>query len=231
MLCSQRCARAFACVLVMAVATGHLHASLIIEGSHTDHSVVWGGLDGVRLAVDMSISGSTAIFTFTNDSVAGETAVFKKIFLDLSDDDTSTAFLWNGSILAGSSSVIYSMSSYNALPGFNPPITDGASMIELEAISPPPHEGMSRGQYLTVQFDTSPGLWPVNADIFDYLALFNGGGDTAEYAIGFHAISATVVGGEGLSGASPIPEPGALAVLTIGAAMMALRRRRRGRAV
>ena len=213
------------CALVLSLAVaGHAKGGLIVYGSHTDEALIPGGsLGDVRLFVELSASGGEAMMTFTNVSIAPETsAVFKRIVLDTVDDDSNQPVLWNGVVLTNTVDVSYSLEPYIVLPGYNPPIPDDLSMIQLEADPGPPVKGIGPGEVLHVQFDTSLSD---GADIFSYLAFFDGGDDTAAYSIGMHAISATVLDGESLGGVY-IPEPATLSLLALGA-MAFLRRRRR----
>ncbi len=213
--------RVFACAVAVLSIAGLANAALIISGTHTDHPVTTGSLGDVRMQIELSASGGLATMTFTNVSVwPEESVVFKRIVVDTLDDDTGNAVLWNGTILTNTPDVSYTLQPYIVLPGYNPLITDGSSMVQFEADPSPPQKGLGPGEFLQVQFDTS---LPDGADIDDYLAFFNGGADTAAYTIGFHAISADVVDGESLSGA---PEPATLGLLGFGAVIMALRRRK-----
>jgi hypothetical protein len=161
--------------------------------------------------------------TFTNVSEAPETsAVFKTIFVDLADDDTGEAVLWDAVIRGDLSDGSYTVGSYNVLPGYNPLISDGESMMELNADNPAPHNGIKPGgEKLVVEFQTS---LPDGAGTADYLSFFGGGEDTAAYTLGFHAISTDTMNGGSLTGAN-VPEPTVLAMIAAGAGLL-LRRRR-----
>jgi len=228
MLSSALKAGICACALAVFSLAGHANADVIIFGTHTDHPLVPGAdLMNVALSVDLSASGGVATMTFTNVSTAPElSAAFKLIVIDTLDDDTATAILWDGSILTTPPGVAYSLEPYNVLPGYNPVITDGGSMVQLQADPAPPKEGIGPGETLQVQFSTS---LPDGADIFSYFAAFDGGDDTGAYSLGFHAISADVVDGESLSGVitiTEVPEPAALSLMLVGGAVMLARRRR-----
>jgi len=230
MLNSAIKAGVLACAIVVFSLVGYAKGDVIIFGTHTDHPLVPGAdLVNVALSVDLSASGGVATMTFTNVSTAPElSAVFKLIVIDTLDDDTATAILWDGSILTSTDDVSYSLEPYNVLPGYNPVITDGGSMVQLQANPAPPKKGIGPGEVLQMQFNTS---LPDGADIFTYFAAFDGGDDTGAHSLGFHAISADVVNGESLSGVvtiTELPEPATLFLLVVGGAVMLVRRRRNG---
>ncbi len=205
----------FACsALVLFCIPSIANATLVISATHADDPLSPGSsLDDVRMAVDLSVIGGTATMTFTNVSVPPEfSAVFETIVVDLKDDDTDQAVLWNPNVRNDLSDGLYSVGPYNVLPGYGSYITDGASMIELNAFSPALSNGITpSGNKLVVQFATSLGD---GSDIFDYLAFFDGGADTEAYSLGFHAISTdTIVNDGSLSG---VPEPSSLALLVFG---------------
>jgi len=129
---------------------------------------------------------------------------------------------WGSNVLTDTSDVSYSLEPYNVLPGYNPDILDGESMVQLQANPPAPKKGIAPGEMLQVQFNTS---LPGGSDIDDYLAFFNGGDDTAPFAIGFQAINADVVEGESVSGVN-LPEPSLLALLSTGGLILLARRQR-----
>lgn len=210
--------------LLLLVAGGSAHASLIVYGTHADHAIVPGGsLSDVRMSVDLTATGGTATVTFANVSAAPElSAVFKTIYVDLTDDDTGSGILWLPNIRHDLSDGTYSVEPYNVLPGYGPEITDGSSMIEFGAAVPPTGNGLAPGgDKLVVEFATSLAD---GSDIFDYLAAFNGGDDTEYCSLGFHAISADTVGGNSLTGVT-VPEPAALGLIALGAVAMLKRRR------
>ena len=200
------------------------HASVVIPANHTSNPLAPGAtLDDVRMEVDMSVTGGTATMTFTNASVAPETsAVFKTVFLDLMDDDSDMAILWDPVVRSDLSDGSYEVGPYNVLPGFNPLIVDGPSMIELNAVNPAPHDGLSPGGSLVVEFATSLAD---GSDIDDYLSAFNGGQDTHAYSLGFHAISTDTIEGDGSLSGGHIPEPGMISLVAAGS--LALLRRKR----
>ena len=219
-LALSSCAIAMLAVFVCSPA----HASVVVPANHASEPLAPGAsLDDVRMEVEMSVTGGTATMTFTNASVAPEaSAVFKTIFLDLTDNDTDTAILWDPVIRSDLSDGSYQVGAYNVLPGFNPPIVDGSSMIELNADNPAPHKGLAPGGSLVVEFDTSLAD---GSDIDDYLGAFNGGLDTQAYSLGFHAISTDTIEGDGSLSASHIPEPNVICFIAAGSLTL-LRRRR-----
>ena len=216
-----------AVAIIALIAIAPAHASLIVYGTHSDYTAAPGGsLSDVRMLVDMTVSGGVATFTFTNVSTGMETsAVFKEIVVDTYDNDTNAAILWNGKVLSGS----YTMTNSNGLPGYGPVTQETPPLISLLAMSPPSKKGIGPGDSMTVEFQT---YLPNGSTIYDYLAAFGGGQDTAYAALGFHAISADVVNGQSLSGVNQInppknqvPEPTLLALLAVGAMGMVIRRR------
>jgi hypothetical protein len=203
-------------------------AGLVIYGTHADHPVVPGGdISDVRMTVDLSIVGGVATITFTNTSVLPETsAVIDEIVIDLYDDDLVTGgdVLWDPVILTDTAEVRFSMGDSNGLPGYGPMTSDTPPLLEFGADPPPSTRGLDIGESLVVQFDTALPDGPDRID--DYLAWFDGGSDTASYSIGFHAISASTLDGESLSGTYEVPEPGTLLAIGFGVLLLARRVRR-----
>ncbi len=199
-------------------------ASIVISANHASDPIpVGSNLGDIRLEVDMSVDGGIATMTFFNASVSPElSAVFKMIVVDLIDNDTDQAILWDPVIRDDLSDGSYTWGSYNTLPGFNSLITDGESMIELNTVNPAPHEGLSPGESLVVEFSTSLAD---GAGIEDYLAAFGSGDDTSNYSLGFHAISTDTIENDGSLSGAKVPEPASIAL--IGSGAIALIRRRR----
>jgi hypothetical protein len=202
-------------------------AGITIYGTQTDHPIVPGSdLTDVQMKVDLLVSGGVATMTFTNVSIWPElSAVFKEIVVDGYDDDEADgAVLWNPVIVTSTPYVSYSWGDSNGLPGYQAVTNDGVFLIEFQADAPPVQMGIGPGEVFQVQFGTALAD---GADIFDYLAFFGGGEDTADYALGFHAISADVVNGESLSGVYEVPEPATVLVGALG--LLVFVRRRKGR--
>lgn len=213
-----------ALLLFLMIAGGPAGASLIVHGTQANDAAAPGSsLSDVQMSVDLTVTGGTATVTFANVSVPPElSAVFKTIYLDLTDDDTGTGILWLPNIRHDLSDGTYSVQPYSVMPGYGPEITDGSSMIEFEAAVPPTGYGLGvGGDTLVVEFATSLAD---GSDIFDYLAAFNGGDDTEHYSIGFHAVSADTVSGRSLTGVN-VPEPAALGLIALGAVAMLKRKR------
>jgi hypothetical protein len=211
-------------------------ATLVIVGSHCDHTIV-GDITDVRMAVDVSVAGGIATFTFTNASIAPETsAVIDEIVLDLYDDDVAVGgdVLWNPVILTNTADISFTFGDSNGLPGYMPFTNDTPPLLEFGADPPPSVKGldmgpMGMGESLVVQFNT---VLPDGADrIADYLAFFDGGSDTAAYSIGFHAVSTSTALDEDGSPASLtgiyVPEPATVLVAGFGVLLVMLRRLRR----
>ena len=206
-------------VAVLAVVSPPCLADLIIPGSHTDHPVISGGdLADVRLAVDLTVEQGIATMDFTNVSTGLETsAVIKEIVVQALDG--GVALLWSGQVLTDTKDVAFTLGASNGLPGFVPLMAGGE--LELQAKPSPVKCGLGIGETLQVRFATS---LPNGAGIGDYVARFAGGEEAL--VLGFHAISASTVGGESLSGATVVPEPGTLVLLALGGVGLILRRRR-----
>ena len=200
--------------VLLALLAGTAHADCIIFGTHADDDIQAGlSLEDVRMSVDLSVANGLATMTFTNVSLASETAVFKEIVIDGLDDDTGTAILWDPVVLTDTDAVSYNVSSHpNGLPGYQNETGDAVPLIELQAKSSPVRYGIGVGEVLQVRFNTS---LPDESTIQDYLNAFGGGNDVGHYSIGFHAISAEVVDGGSLSGVA-LPEPATLGMLAFG---------------
>lgn len=221
-----------ACVLaaiIAAFAGGYADASIIVYGTQTDHPIVPGGsLQDIQMTVDLMVSGGVATMYFMNTSQSPETsAVIKEIVVDLYDDDLAVngAVLWDPVLPADTPQVAFTMGDSNGLPGYESVTNDSPPLLELQAKSPPPTKGLGIGETLAVTFSTSLPDGPER--IADYLAFFDGGSDTAHYALGFHAISASTVNGESLSGIYTVPEPGTMALVAVAGAVLLARRKRR----
>ncbi len=231
--------RHIAITLILLTATAMpAAASIIVAGSTSAYMPVEGAeLSDVRLTVDLSVDAAGATMTFTNTSIAPErTAVFKEFVVDTYNDATHTAIFTNARILDASSGVDFGFDEFNGLPGYSDSLKDDMGMMSLRAWSPPTKKGLGIGDRLRLRFDT---ILPMGSTIEDYLAQFRSESDRADSAIGFHAISSTIVNGQSLTGMDVIyyptppavPEPGTLVVLAAGAGMLVLRRRRAGRRV
>ncbi len=202
--------------------------SIIVYGTHSDTTPIAGAdLSDVRLSVDLTVSGGLATMTFTNVSTGLETsAVFKEIVVDTYDDDTGTAILWNPVVLTDTKDVSYSVHTSNGLPGYQAETSDPYPLVEFRADSSPVKKGIGPGEVLQVQFAT---LLADGSGILDYLGAFGGGNDTGAYTLGFHAINASILNGESLSGilsTTSVPEPMTLAMLALGGVGVVLRRRK-----
>ena len=214
------------CALLGVLApAARVEGAFVIYGTHTDHDVAdVADLTDVGLSVDLMVLDSVATLTFTNTSEDPEhSAVFKQIVIDTRDDDTDEASLGDGIVLTDPADVSYTIEPYIVLPGYNPVITDGESMIRLAAAAPAPKKGIAPGEVLQVRFATS---LPDGSGIADYFDAFGDGDDTAMYSLGFHAISAAILDGESLSGyVADVPEPGTLALIALGIWPVVRRRR------
>jgi len=213
---------------VVACLAGSSDADIVVYGTHTDHPIVPGGdLTDIKMTVDLAVSGGVAIMTFKNTSDGDEiSAVFKEIVLDTHDDDLLVGgeVLWNPVILTHTDEVSFSWGDSNGLPGYNAVTTETTLLIEFQADSPPTQKGINIGESLQVQFQTSLADSP--DAIGDYLSFFNGGDDTADYCVGFHAISASTVDGESLSGIYEVPEPATMGLIGFASLLIITRRKR-----
>lgn len=219
---------AAACVVVCALGVCAYADDVTVYGSHADHDIIAGGrLSDVRLAVGLSVKNSVAVMTFTNASTGLETsAIFKEIVLDTFDSDNDNAIVWNPVVLDGS----FDIGDSNGLPGYNAVTRESpVALLEFSPVKKgkEKNRGLEIGQSVSIQFQTNLAD---GADMQDYFAAFGGGTDRAGYSIGFHAISATTVNGESLSGiytANEAPEPTTITLLAFGGALQLRRRRMR----
>jgi len=211
------------CVLAF-LAAPRAGADIIVYGTHTDHAVVPGAsLEDVRLLVGLSADGGVATVSFTNVSVGSAVSgVLEEIVLDTHDGDTNQAVLWDPQIVTDETGIGFTFGESNGLPGYQAQTVEAFPLVEFQAKPPPVFKGLGLGETLVVQFATALAD---AADTDDYLAFFGGGADTAEWAVGFHAISVGTVDGESLSGIY-MPEPSVLVLVAIGGCLGVLRRRR-----
>jgi hypothetical protein len=206
--------------------------SITVYGTHTDDTLISGGdLTDVRMIVELMVNSGVATMTFTNASIGPAdggletSAVFKEIVVDLYDNDTATAILWNVALPADTATVAYTAGDSNGLPGYHGVTAETPDLLELQAKPAPPTKGLGPGESLSITFDT---ILADGSDIFDYLAAFGGGSDGPDYTIGFHAISASTVGGGSLSGIYTVPEPTTIGLISLsGLLLVCLRRRQR----
>ncbi|MFB3893045.1 MAG: PEP-CTERM sorting domain-containing protein [Phycisphaerae bacterium] len=214
-----------AAIAVSLAAIPSAQAGLIISGLQSEYTPVPGAsLSDVRMEVDLWVAGGVATFTFTNVSLAPETtAVFKEIVIDTYNDDTHTAYLTGPGTVIAPSGVAYTIGDSNGLPGFNSDTTDPHPLKELQAVQPPPKNGIGIGQSVQVRFDTTLAT---GTTIYDYLALFNGPTDTLHGTFGFQAINCSVINGQSLSGIEA-PEPATIVLLMLGGLVVAFKRTRR----
>ena len=212
----------FVGVVLLALLCPAARGSLIVYGGQSDYPLAPGAsLDDVRLTVELTVIGEVATMTFVNTSLSE--AVFKEIVVDTCDDDRGLHVLWNPLILTDTADVAYTVRESNGLPGYHEFTSEVVMLLEFAADSPPPRRGLGVGETLQVQFATSLAD---GSDIADYLAFFDGGADSSDHAIGFHAISADVVDGESLSGIS-LPEPASMLLIAVGAPLALQHRNRR----
>ncbi|MCK4601569.1 MAG: PEP-CTERM sorting domain-containing protein [Phycisphaerae bacterium] len=204
--------------------------SIIVYGSHTGghRRTPSRSLSDVRMEVSLAVSGSVATFTFANVSTGLETsAVVKEIVIDRYDNDTGLSILWDGEVITHTCGVRFRLRRSNGLRGFRRLTRETPRLAELRAKSRPIWTGLSVGETLVVQFDTS---LPDGSGVIDYLSAFGGGQDTGLGALGFLAIRGACRRGgvSGISTGSEIPEPASATLLLLGG-VVALKRRRRAR--
>lgn len=200
-------------------------AEIIVSGGQTDHTIVQGALEDVRLGFSLIAQDGYATVTFRNLSAGAETsAVFKEIVLDGVDNDTGTVILSGPAITGGSAGVNYTIGSSGGVPGYKNLVDD--TMFAFNAKSSPVKNGLAPGLELVVRFATTLAD---GSNENDYMSALGGGNDTPQYALGFHAISAAIVNGQSLSGMSvtgEVPEPATATILLAGGMLLALRRKR-----
>jgi len=212
-------------ITVLCLAALPSQASITIYGTHSDYVPSSGDLTDIRMTVDLSVAAGIGTMTFTNASVAPETsAVFKEIVVDMYDDDVPVGgdILWGPIILTNTSDVSFTGGASNGLPGFEAFTNETPDLYEMQADPPPTSMGLNIGESLVVQFNTS--LLDGPDRIYDYLAAFGGGDDTGDHAIGFHAISASIIDGQSLGG-TYVPEPATMLVVGLGALLLVIGRR------
>ena len=211
-------------LLLLALFPAASNADLIVYGTHTDHAIVDGGsLTDVRMSVAMTVSDGVATLAFTNTSTGLETtAVVKEIVVRQYDEATGQAVLWDGEVLTDTKEVAYDLGTSNGLPGYANLTGGEHPLAELQARPSPVKRGIGVGETLVVQFETSLNN---GATEEDYMSSLGGSADPS-CVIGFHAISASTLDGESLSGVV-VPEPAALALLGVGGVLAAWRRRRK----
>jgi hypothetical protein len=217
--------KAMLTVAIVLCAAAAASGGIIITPNHSDYTPIDGAtLGDVKLAVDLFVQDGLARFTFSNVSDGLENSVvFKEIVLDTIDNDTGDVFLWDPHITDASDGVSYKVGLSNGLPGFNSLTKERPALVELGAKK---NDALAIGQMLEVTFRTSLAD---GAGITDYFHAFGGGADTLEGSIGFHGISADIIGGESLSGVvttTAVPEPALAGLLGIGGAVLLLKRRR-----
>lgn len=188
------------------------YASATTYGFYNNNNTVDAAIGESQLSMDVTASGSNALFKFMNSGPAASSIT------DIYFQD-AVPFLTFQSFSYSNTGIVFTVDAIPAdLPGGEPYLFTADHSYDSD--TPPPQNGVNPGEWLEILFDIASGY-----DFDDVIA----GLDDASLRIGIHVQGFDGGGSESFINepSNPVPEPGTMMLLGVGFLGLAIYGKRR----